>query len=455
MQYRLFLLLLFLKTVPALAQQPLRPAVDSSAIKTLFFAGLKDKMNENYPRAMDNFNKVLAMDNSNAAVYYEIATLNFRQNKLRESEVAIKRATSLDTNNLWYWKLLAELYKRNGNMDELVPVFDHLIRLAPENDAYYFDRCNALVLNGKAEEALKGYEELENKFGDSEALAQARQRISMEKKDGLSKQEVKTLISEGSDLKSLLFAGSVLLEKGQHADALNVLKKAKALDAAAFEVDLAIADVYKGLKKYGEVQVALLSAFGSREMPAGQKVKIVMMMLTGTRSQQLVAEAAELANAAVQVHPDDPGVKALYGDILYRKGDLKGSLKQFEEVLEITDQIYKVWEQVLDIQTALGMYKEAVETAEEALSIYPNQAILYYYLASALEKDNRNEDALVNIKMALELDAENALYLELMGDVLYLKGDKALALANWKKAKAAGRETEILNRKINEKQYIK
>jgi len=453
MRYSWFLLL-FLVT-PALAQKIVRTGVDSNAVKTLFFAGLKDKMNEDYPRAIERFNKVLEIDADNAAVHYEIATVNFRQNKLREAEVAIKRATALDTDNVWYWKLLAELYKRKGGMKELLPVFDQLIRLDPENDAYYFDRCNALVLSGNAEEAMKGYEELERKFGDSEALSQARQRVQIENGDGLSKRGLDKLISEGEDVSSLLLAGSVLLEKGQHADALNVLKKAKALDAEAFEVDLAIADVYKGLKKYKEVQAALLSAFGNQEMPAEQKVKIVMMMLTGARSAQLISDATELAKVAMNVHANEPHVAALYGDILFRQGDLKAALDQFESVLETTDQIYQVWEQVLNIQTSLGMYKEAVETADEALSIYPNQAILYYYMALALMHDGQNDEALTNIEMALELDDENGLYLELYGDLLYAKGDKALAVTNWKKAKAAGRDTEILNRKINEKKYIK
>ena len=449
-----WLLLLFMVTT-AFEQKPLRPGVDSNAVKTLFFAGLKDKLNEDYPRAIERFNKVLEIDADNAAVHYELATVNFRLNKLPEAEAAIKRATALDADNVWYWKLLAELYKRKGGMNELVPVFDHLIRLDPDNDAYYFDRCNALILSGDAEGAIKGYEELERKFGPSEALTEARQRVQIEQGDGLNKQEVDKLISGTESVSSLLFAGSVLLEKGQHADALNVLKKAKALDGEAFEVDLAIADVYKALKKYKEVQAALLTAFGNREMPAEQKVKIVMMMLTGTRSVQLANDAAELAKVAIMVHTDEPQVAALYGDILVRQGDLKGALDQFNSVLAATQQIYQVWERVLEIQTTLGRYKEAIQTADEALSIYPNQAILYYYMALAMHNDEKNDDALTNIRMALDLDGENGLYLELLGDIMYLKGEKALAVTNWKKAKAAGRDTEVLNTKINEKKYIK
>ncbi|WP_449440104.1 tetratricopeptide repeat protein [Pedobacter steynii] len=189
-------------------------------------------------------------------------------------------------------------------------------------------------------------------------------------------------------------------------------------------------------------------------MPIDQKVKIVVMLLGGKKNQLRMNDAAELAMVAVKAHPDDPKVFALYGDVLYQQGNLQGALTQFQSALKITDQLYAVWEQVLNIQTSLGLYKDAIKTADDALSVYPNQAILYYYMAVALQNDNQNAQALTNIKAALQLDAENPLYIEYYGDVLFLKGDKELALAQWKKAKSAGSDSEKLNKKINEKKYI-
>ena len=106
-----------------------------------------------------------AIDPNQADAYYEIANLDYRQNKLQESEFAIRKAIQLDPENIWYWKLNAELYKRKGDMSGLVLVLDHLIKMEPELDAYYFDRCNALAIAGDIPAAMKGYDELEKKFG--------------------------------------------------------------------------------------------------------------------------------------------------------------------------------------------------------------------------------------------------------------------------------------------------
>ena len=455
MRGKWFLMLILSGSTAVFAQEPVVSALDSMAVKTLFFAGLKEKLNENYPKAAENFDRLLKIDPDNSAAYFEIATLNYRQNKLMESEMAIKKATSLNPNNVWYWKLLAELYKRKGDMDNLVGVFDKLIVLSPDEDSYYFDRSNALLLAGKEEDALKGYDVLEKKFGPSDALTEARQRVSMAKDDVFDKKAVEKILAEDvKDVKSLLYTSGLLVQKNQHAEALAVLKKASELEADNFEVDLAMADVYSALKNNTDAQLSLKKAFENPMMPVDQKVKIVVMLLGGKKNQLRMNDAAELAMVAVKAHPDDPKVFAVYGDVLYQQGNLQGALTQFQSALKITDQLYAVWEQVLNIQTSLGLYKDAIKTADDALSVYPNQAILYYYMAVALQNDNQNAQAITNIKAALQLDAENPLYIEYYGDVLFLKGDKELALAQWKKAKSAGSDSEKLNKKINEKKYI-
>ncbi|MDQ7947756.1 MAG: tetratricopeptide repeat protein, partial [Pedobacter sp.] len=137
------------------AQETIPEGRENNLIKELFFAGLKEKLVENYSNASNSFNRIIAIDPKNAAAYYELANLNYRQKKLLEAEVFIKKAISLEPKNSWYVKLQAEIYKRNGNMDALVGVFDQLIQFEPENSDLYFDKANAYQIAGKFEEAQK------------------------------------------------------------------------------------------------------------------------------------------------------------------------------------------------------------------------------------------------------------------------------------------------------------
>ncbi|MCX2481213.1 tetratricopeptide repeat protein [Pedobacter sp. MC2016-15] len=324
---------ILLTGMQAAAQQAVTPVRDSSLIKQLFFAGLKDKLNENYDKSNESFSRITAIDPRNAAAWYEIALLNFRQNRMPEAETAIKTAVGLDKDNLWYWKLMAELYKSTGNMEKLIPAFDQLIRLSPEQKNFYFDRANALSIAGKKEEALAAYTLLEKKFGPSASLNRAKQRVA-----------------------------------------------AEPLPADS----MAMATLYAGQKNF--------------------------------------QAAARILKNIAPAHLDDPLYFALSGDILYENGNLPAALRSYHKALKISDQLYGVWEKVLNIHILLGQYKQMIEMGEAALSVYPNQAILYYYMAFALHREEKNSAALSNIKTALSLDGENkelqALIFALQAEIL-------------------------------------
>lgn len=353
MKYKVFLMILLGYVQVLFAQKPMAPVVDMTVIKTLFFTGLREKLNEDYGKANEIFSKIILLDPENAAVHYEIAVVNYRQNNLLEAEMAIRKATTLDANNTWYWMMMAEVYKRKGDMDAMTGALNQLIRLSPDKVDYYYDRSNAYLLAGKTAEAMRGYDELEKKFGPSAELARARRRVT-----------------SGGQLDDLSGKG-----KGNEG---------------------------------GEIQ---------KELTANEQ-------------------------------------KLQLAESLYKKGDLTAALEQFMQALQSDEQLYKAWEQALNIQLLLKQYKNAIKTADDALSIYPNQAILYYFMALALHHDHQEAKALLNVKSALQLDVDNGVYLELYGDILFLSGEKTLALIQWKKAKTAGNGSEKLNRKINEQNYL-
>jgi tetratricopeptide (TPR) repeat protein len=474
---------LLLSGIPGFTQLLKPGAGDSAFIKQLFFTGLRDKLKENYLKSNESFSRIITIDPGNAAAWYEIALLNFRENKMPQAEEAIKKAVSIDGNNPWFYKLLAELYKTSGNMASLIPVFDHLIRLSPDQQSYYFDRANALYIYGKTKEALAAYDVLEQKFGSSISLTRARERIAADQQQ--------------------------------------------------------------------------------TEVPVAVRPDDVMATVRAYIAKRNYTAAAAVLKKDEAVHQDDPLYMTLYGDVLYETGNLPAALTYYKKALKISNQLYGVWEKVLNLHILLGQYKEMVIMGGDALSIYPNQAILYYYMAFALHREKQNTEALSNIKSALAIDgdnkelqalitalqaeiliderkpaeadraferavqldphnyqimnnyayylalrnenldkavllidkaaralpedasiadtyalillkggryaeaktwiekalenkeAENNVYLEHYGDIMFLSGTQEMGIALWKKARDAGNNSTLLKRKINEKKYFK
>lgn len=406
---------------------------DSNMVKQLFFAGLREKMSENYVVAATNFNKIIGLDPTNHAAYFELANADLRLDKFPEAEQHIKQAIKINTGNLWYWRLLGEIYKRTNKMPELIEVFNQLIRLDPENDAYYFDKANAQFLANQLDAAKKTYDEIQVKFGDSRDLTNARKRFQANG-NATESDIVKLLEGNQADVKNYLYAAGLLLQKGNDSEALKVLTKAQQLEPNNFEINLALADIYRKQKNDQAAFSSLKLAFESSEMPLSEKLKIIAALFPNLNQALVAKNVTELSKLVAEKNPADAKALALYGDVLYQQNNLKEALAQYQAALKLNEQVYVVWEQVINIQTLLGQYEEAIKVSDEALSIYPNQASLYYYVAYALFKTGKYEPAQNHLKTSLQLDVDNT---SLQAQIYALQGDIYINQNNFTLAKTA------------------
>jgi len=429
-----FLAVVF-SSISALGQVNPLPSTnrDSNMVKQLFFAGLREKMTENYATASTNFSKIVSLDPNNHAAFFELANSNLRQDKMSEAEQNIKQAIKLNPDNQWYWRLLGEVYKRTNKMPELVEVFAQLTRLQPDNDSYYFDKANAQFLSGQIEASKATYNEIEAKFGPSKDLSKARQRFQ-QNGNATDSEIVKLLEGNQADVKNYLYAAGLLLQKGNDPEALKVLTKAQQLEPNNFEVNLGLADIYRKQKNDDAAFSSLKLAFESTEMPLDEKIKIIAALFPKLDQPIVAKNVTDLSKIVADKNPTSAKALALYGDVLYQQNKLKDALVQYQLALKQSEQVYVVWEQVINIQTLLGHYEEAVKVGEEALSIYPNQAGLYYYMAYAQFKTGKFESAQTNLKSALQLDVENK---SLQAQVYALQGDIYINQNNFASAKTA------------------
>ncbi|UKT63224.1 tetratricopeptide repeat protein [Pedobacter mucosus] len=408
-------------------------AKDSNMVKQLFFTGLREKMSENYTAASTNFSKILSLDPTNDAAYFELANANLRLDKLSDAEINIKQAIKLNGKNQWYLRLLTEVYKRSNKLPALIEVFNQLIILDSDNDAYYFDKANAQFLSDQAEEAKKTYQLIENKFGESKELTNAKRRFKQSANTPDS-DIVKLLEGNQADTKNYLYAAGLLLQKGNDIEALKVLLKAQLLEPANFEVNLGLADVYRRQKNDDAAFASLKLAFESGEMPLTEKVKIIAALFSKLDQPIVAKNVTALSKLVAEKNPSDAKALALYADVLYQQNKLPDALAQYQAALKQSEQIYAVWEQVINIHTLLGHYNDATKVADEALTIYPNQAGLYYYLAYALYKTNKFDDAQKNLKTALTLNLDNKSF---QAQVYALQGDIYINQNNFVSAKSA------------------
>jgi tetratricopeptide (TPR) repeat protein len=431
-------------TFCANAQENTMPVnkIDSNTLKKLYFDGLTDKLNENFTAASLKFVKIIAADDNNDVAYFELANANLKLNKIAEAESNILKAIQLNANNKWYWLLLAEVYKRQNNMAKLVDVFNKLIKIEADNEIHYYNLAIAQVALNQINLAKGTYQIIEEKFGDSKQLQIAKQQLKQENALPNDGNLLKLLEGNNATIGNYIYAANLLLQKGNTKDALLVLDKAQSLEKDNYEVNLLIADAYRIQKNDERFIDALKRAFNSDKMPLDVKIKIVMGLSERFDVKYIADETTLLAKQITEQNPNDAKVFALYGDVLYQANKVNDALKAYKNSLAINNQIYGVWEQVINLQILLSQYKDAVSTGEEALSLYPNQAKLYYFTAFALLRVGKPKDALEYIKNVYALDSENK---NLQSEAYGLEGEIYINQNNFSLAKGAFEKSIALN----------
>lgn len=404
---------------------------DSIKLKELFFDGLQEKVIMNYARASSSFTKVLEIDPTNDAAMYELANINFADNKSEDAERLLRSALSINPKNEWYWVMLSDVYKKQNKIDQLVQVLEELVKIAPKNEGYYYDKANALLILKRMDDAVKAYDLIEEKFGTSDDLVSARQRILMQQ--GKSVRLVSELESQiQSDpevLRNYIFLSEVYSKSGDYKKSLEILNRAKQIAPENALIRLALADTYKALKQYENTFIELKVAFADPDLNIDEKVRIVLSFFPMFADMKARAYANELASIMVQVHPDEAKAFAVYGDVLFQERKYNEAQVSYKKALEINDQVYQIWEQLLRIEVNLGEFEQAINDGERALSIFPNQAVLYFYTGIAYGQSQKHEKAISYMKNTLELKLEDK---EILVQVYSSMGDSFNALKKFK-----------------------
>lgn len=382
---------------------------DTIQLKEYFFAGLRDKLLNNLKSAAENFSKVLASDVANDAALYELASISHLQNRETEAENYLRRAIAIKPSNSWYWLLLADVYKRSANVTKLLEVFDALIGIDPGNEDYYYDKANALFLLDKNDQALEVYGQIEKKFGASDDLIGARQRLYQKQgKTGQAAGDLENLIaSNPSDLRNYIELSELQTKAGQPEKAFAVLQKARQADPQNALVSLALADYYRTQNKPDLAFNELKTAFASPDMNIDSKVRILLSFFESLKDPVISGRADELGELLVKANPADPKAHAVQGDLLFQLQKLPEAKLAYKKALSLNNQVYLIWEQLIRIQLATQDYDGAVADGEEALSIFPNQGALYRYTAIALSQKKNYEKAVSYLKTAATLESDD------------------------------------------------
>ena len=429
------------QTTAALAAKKEDPR-DLEASESFFIDGLKYMMLEDYPKALERFQKAYTINPVNAALNYKLAETIMMMGRPNDAVSFAQAALNLDAANPYYYLLLAQLYNNQQRFDEAINTLTKLTKDLPNTNQYLFNLADMYVAQKRYDDALKTYDRIEKEYGFLEEIAYKKQQIYL-RQNNLDKalQEGQNLIaSDPSEARYTLVQAEMLANNKKTDEAIALVNKVIQQEPNNAQARLMLADLYKQKGNLGESEKNLKLAFGSPSMDVDTKVKILVEYIRqlpvppAQPNPELENMALELANMTVKAHPQEAKAYAVAGDvqaIARKKNEAQAS---YLRAIRLDNSHFKIWQQIIFIDAELMQTDSMIVHSEKALELFPNQAMLWFYNGTGhlLKKDAAK--GVKSLEYGKKLAVDNA---ELQTQFNIQLGDAYQALKEYPKSDAA------------------
>lgn len=381
---------------------------------SLFLEANSEKLLGNLDKAKAMFIQCLEMDPEDAASMYELSRIERIQNNseaaLEWAEMAVKYAPE----NVWYLKLLSELYQENMQFDNSIKVIESLVELHPNDLEYLYDLALTHLLVGNYQNAINAYNTIENMIGVSEEISIQKQKIwlRMNKPEEAIK-EIEALCESWpheSRYKSIL--AELYLANGMDEKALATYLLIAEQDPENAYIQISLSDYYR---KRGDQEKSfehLKIGFSNPYLDIDTKIQILLAYFTIKEYyDEQKEEAEQLAAILVESHPDDARAHSIQADLYYQNEEWEKARESLKIVLSHDPSRYVVWEQLLFTESNLSDFEGMREDSRKTIELFPQQALPYLFAAVASYQFEDHEQMIKDLETGIRFVVRNDLLL--------------------------------------------
>lgn len=422
-------------------------------IHQVFMDAEKQKILENYDKAIELFNNCLNLDPENSACMYEMAQIYDSQGKVGDALNLSKKAAALDPGNSWYLYLYAQLLEKAQSFKEAAEVYKKLANLEPTNSGFLEDLAQVYIMQGKYNEALKVYEQVETQFGRDEIITMQKQKIYLALgKVDKAIDEINNLISM-NPLETRYYAllAETYMAAGKPEKALEAYNKILALDPNDPYIHISLADYYRKAGDKDKFAEELRLGFANANLDIDTKIQILLSFFSLTDAvPDLKPQAYQLIDELIKAHPKDPKAYSIYGDFLYRDQKLTEARDAFRQVIVLDSSRYAVWEQLIRIEAEKEDYPALASESKRAIDLFPEQPIPFLFRGMALYQLKKYQESIDPLKQGVLLVVDNdeleETFYSMLGDAYSQIKEHAKSDESYEKAlKIKPENTYVLN----------
>ncbi len=402
-----------------------------------FTEAVKYSILEDTEKAMVLYEKSLESDPNNGAAHYKIAEILIERGDLDNALVHATRAVTLDPENKYYYLTQAEVFSRQSNFKDAAQVYERMMEKIDGTDEYVFDLAALYLYQGDYQKAMDTYNQAEKRFGMAYEITVQKQKVY------LKLNQLDKAIAEGAKLieefpgeaRFVIALAEILVSNNREKDAIPHLENLLEIDPSSSEARLMLAKIYE---ETGNNQKALDNmdvAFANPQLNLSLKLGLVAKYLKELPNENIEKLCDSLTDIIIKTHPDEANAYVLKGDFYKITGKTQEARDFYLKSTKYDESNFEVWQNLLTIEfQQLQQTDSVIKHSEEALELFPNQGVLYFYNGASHAASKNYDEAAYALEQCKQLSVSNAELTKYCN--LYL-GDVYNALEDYSKSEAA------------------
>lgn len=406
-----------------------------------FLNGERAKILGDYEVAVRHYQEAVRIYPKSAAAHYALADLHFTESKTQAAYAEINMAIELEETNIYYYELKGQICHALARHEEAAAALEKMIQLAPGNVDTYFDAANQYIYAKNYKAALTVYDKMEARFGVGEDLIRQKEQLYlMLGKPEKAVEELKKLIQAApgeSRYQGML--AELYWTMGKKAEAVAIYREILKNEPGNGFAHFGMAEYYRSENDKNNMLSELNAAFEDPRIALEPKLNVIFSLLPAIDSDPSIKKPVfKLAETVRNTHPSEARAHAVLADLYMADGREEEALVGYRLALGIDPANLEIWNRVCDILLKNGDFRELQLESDKALEFFPEQAILYYYNATAHSQLKAYKDVVTACKLGLGLYAPeeeiNLQFYTLLGDAHhnlkeYAASDKAFTQA--------------------------
>lgn len=371
----------------------------------LFFLAEKEKNLGNLRDAEAIYKQLYTLNSTNATVCFELAQIYLTDERADDAIFYAERAHKLKPENKWMTVLLANVYRRFGESKKEVAIFKELLEEEPDEAGNYYELAMAYLNHNEPKKALKILDKTEELIGINEEIVNQKKQIYLQlgDVDGAIQEIEKLIAAYPNNLDYYGNLAKIYEVNGFEEKAIALYEQMLTIDPEDPRPHLDLALYYRSKKEHKKSLYHLKEAMASPNLDIDKKVPVVLSLFDASANDTAMrAQTENILASIVAASPEDPKAYALYGDWLSKNNKGEEALRAYKKAIHLEGgSRFQIWEQILLIQVQMQKYDSIAVYGPDAVALFPNQPLPYFFTGLAFNALERPSEALLYLEDGL------------------------------------------------------